>query len=78
MMLSGVIFDSKNLKVLQPIVVLNSVSVMDVLSGREASAQMALHDDTVLKLEVSADSYGDVPITSHKPSRVLDASSALH
>jgi hypothetical protein len=78
MMLAGVIFDRQNFKVRNPIVVLNSVSVVDMLSGREPSAQVRFHDDTVFKLEVIASTNRAVPIASDKAARVLFLSSALH
>lgn len=77
-MLSGVILDSKNFKVRKSIIVLNSVSMVDVFSGCELAAQMAFHDDTVLKLEVSANTNRAVPIASDKAARVLFRSSAFH
>lgn len=62
MMLSGVIFDRQNLKVRKSVVGLDSVSVVDVLSARQASAKVSFHDDTVLKLKSIANSNRDVPI----------------
>jgi hypothetical protein len=50
MMLSGVICDRQQLKVLQSVVVLDSVSVVDVLPGFELSSKVRRHDVTMLKL----------------------------
>ena len=62
MMLSGVIRDSENFKVLQSIVVLDFVSVVDVLPSFQLSAKVRLHDDTMLKLVFVANSNRDVSI----------------
>ena len=62
MMLAGVICDSENFKVLQSIVVLNFVSVVDVLPSLQLSANVRLHDDTMLKLVFVANSNSDVSI----------------
>jgi hypothetical protein len=62
MMLSGVIFNTKDIKIFKSIVVLNSITMVDMFSGVELAAQMLLHNDTVLKLEISANSNCDVPI----------------
>ena len=62
MMLSGVIFDRQDFQVFRSIVVLDTVSVVDVLTLREASAKQAFHDDTVFKLEVSANTNRDITI----------------
>jgi hypothetical protein len=62
MMEAGMIFDSENLKVLNSVVVLDAVPMMDVLSCEQRSAKMAFHDDTVLKLEIRADTNCDVSI----------------
>ena len=78
MMLAGVICDSENFKVLKSVVVLDFVSVVDMLPSLQLSANMRLHDDTMLKLVFVADSNSDVPIRSHKAARVLVTSSALH
>lgn len=78
MMVFGVICDSENFKVLQLVVVLDFVSVVDVLPSFQLSAKVRLHDDTMLKLVVVANSNSDVSIGSHKAARVLVISSALH
>ena len=78
MMLAGVICDTENFKVLQSIVVLDFVSMVDVLPSIQLSAKVRLHDDTMLKLVFVANSNSDVPIGSHKAARVLVISSALH
>ena len=62
MMLSGVIRDSENFNVLQSIVVLDPVSVVDVLPSLQLSANVRLHDDTMLKLVFVANSNSDVSI----------------
>lgn len=78
MMLSGVIRDSENFKVLKSVVVLDLVSVVDVLPPLQLSAKVRLHDDTMLKLVIAADSNSDVSIRPHKTARVLVISSAFH
>ena len=78
MMVLGVICDSENFKVLQSVVVLDFVSVVDVLPSLQLSAKVRLHDDTMFKLVVVANSNSDIPIGSHKAARVLVVSSALH
>ena len=77
-MLAGVICDSENLKVFQSIVVLDFVPVVNVLPPLQFSSKVRLHDDTMLKLVVVANSNRDVPIGSHKAARVLVISSAFH
>ena len=62
MMLSGVIRDSENFNVLQSIVVLDPVSVVGVLPSLQLSANVRLHDDTMLKLVFVANSNSDVSI----------------
>jgi hypothetical protein len=62
MMLSGVICDSENFKVFKSIVVLDFVSVVYVLPSLQLSANMRLHDDTMLKLVVVANSNSDISI----------------
>ena len=62
MMLAGVICDSENFKVLKSIVVLDFVSMMDVFPSFQLAAKVRLHDDTMLKLVVVADSNRDVSI----------------
>ena len=78
MMLSAVICDSENFKVFQSVVVLDLGSMVDVLPSLQLSANVRLHDDTMLKLVVVANSNSDIPIGSHKAARVLVVSSALH
>ena len=78
MMVLGVICDSENFKVLQSVVVLDFVSVVDVLPSLQLSAKVRLHDDTMLKLVFVANSNSDVPIGSHKAARVLVISPAPH
>ena len=77
-MFSGVVLDSEQLKVFQSIVVLDSVSVVDVLSCAEITAKVSRHDDTVLKLEAIAHSHSDVSIAANKASCVLDRCAAVH
>lgn len=77
-MLSGVIFDRQELKVLQSVVVLDPVSVVDVLSSPERAAKMRRHEHTVLQLETVAHSDGDVAVRAHETSSVLSASATLH
>jgi hypothetical protein len=74
----GVILDRQEFKVRQSVVVLDAVSVVDVLSCCQRSSEMASHDNTVFKLEVRADSHCDVSVRADKAARVLDSSSALH
>ena len=62
MMLSGVICDSENFKVLKSIVVFDFVSVVDVLPSLQLSTNARLHDDTMLKLVFVANSNSDVSI----------------
>jgi hypothetical protein len=62
MMVRGVIPDRHDFKVRKTVVVLDAVSVMDVLPSFERSAKMRRHDDTMLKLELIADSNCDVSI----------------
>ncbi len=62
MMLSGVICDSENLKVFKSIVVLDFVSMVDMLPSLKASSNMRFHDDTMLKLVVVTNSNSDVSI----------------
>ena len=62
MMVLGVISDSENLKVFKSIVVLDFVSVVDVLPCFQTSAKVCRHDDTMLKLIFSADTNSDVSI----------------
>ena len=78
MMLSGVILDRKDLKILKSIVGLITIPVMDVLSARQLSAKTTFHDNTVLKLIAIIDANEDVSIPANKASRVLDASSTVH
>ena len=78
MMLSGVIFDRQEFKVLQSIVVLDPVSVVDVLALKKVAAKVRRHDDAVLQLEIVALSDGDISVRSDKPSGVLSALSADH
>ena len=62
MMLAGVICDSENLKVFKSIVVLDFVSMVDVLPLFQLSSKVRLHDDTMLKLVFVANSNSDVAI----------------
>ena len=62
MMVLGVISDSENLKVFKSIVVLDFVSVVDVLSSVQLSPKVRLHDDTMFKLVVIANANSDVSI----------------
>ena len=62
MMLSGAICDSENFKVLKSIVVLDFVSVVNVLPSLQLSANVRLHDDTMFKLVFVANSHSDVSI----------------
>ena len=62
MMLAGVICDTENFKVLQSIVVLDFVSMVDVLPSLQLSSNVRLHDDTMFKLVVVANANSDVPI----------------
>jgi hypothetical protein len=78
MMLAGVIFDRQDFQIFGSIVVLDTVSVVDVLSAAEASAKQSSHDFTVLKLESVANTHRDVSIRADKAACVLDLSAALH
>jgi len=78
MMLSGVIFDRQEFKVLQSIVVFDPVPVVNVLALKKIAAKVRRHDDTVLQLEIVALSDGDISVRSDKPSGVLSALSADH
>ena len=62
MMLPGVICDSENFKVLKSIVVFDFVSMVNVLPSLQLSANVRLHDDTMFKLVVVANSNSDVSI----------------
>ena len=62
MMLSAVICDSENFKVFQSIVVLDFVSMVDMLPSLQLSSNVRLHDDTMLKLVFVANSNRDVSI----------------
>ena len=62
MMLAGVICDTENFKVLQSIVVLDFVSMVDVLPSLQLSSNVRLHDDAMFKLVVVANANSDVPI----------------
>jgi hypothetical protein len=62
MMDSGVIPDREKFKVLQSVVVLDVVSVVDVLLAAQLSSKMVRHDDTMLKLVDVADPNSDVSV----------------
>jgi len=78
MMVRGVSSDKQDLKVRQSVVVLDFVSVVDVLISAQLSAKMSLHDLTVLKHEAIAVTNSDVAVRADKAARVLDCSSAVH
>jgi hypothetical protein len=61
-MLSGVISDRQESKVLRSVVVLDVVPVVDVLVGSQSSTHDLRHDDTMLQVVSVADSDGDVPV----------------
>lgn len=62
MMLSGVILDRNKLKVFKSVIVLRAIPMVDVLSALQASAKVLLHNDTVLKLVIVANTNCDISI----------------
>src|ERR1019366_3338890 len=67
-MLSAVILDRQDDKVLRSVVVLDVVPVVDVLIGPQSSAQHCLHDVTVLKNVLAVHPDGDVAVAADEPS----------
>jgi hypothetical protein len=78
MMVASVSADRQDLKVFQSVVVLDAVFVVDVFISSKSAPNVALHDDTVLKLVAIANAHGHVPIRPDKSAHILSLSAALH
>lgn len=76
-MLSCVSFNAKQFKVLKTVVVLDAVSVVNVLARPETSAKVASHNETVLKGVSLAVANDDVAVTSDESPGVALGSAAL-